>query len=302
MRRVFTFLVAILTPAGALLDWQKQQLEDNAVVRQKEAQVAAMHERAERKAEREAAELAAEKQAAKDAAAAEAAAIAAAEAAAAAVAAKKKADDEARFQARLEASAKAEAAINLYSISRDSHTYHVNQQYFLKPKSNPAFCMTVPSTILSEVSTGYRNGLAVVLSACDVNSTAQLFSYDPTSQYIHPQAHPKFSTSYCLDFEVDSKDFRPLTVFRCDKTFSSSAKPRHQAWTFANGTHLTNVGTKKCAATGTAVHAGPLYDGKAVQQYICNTNSRGQAIQEQAWIWVPLKYYKADAKSRSFVV
>jgi hypothetical protein len=109
-------------------------------------------------------------------------------------------------------------------------------------------------------------GLAVILAPCNVSDATQHFSYDPTSKYIHPEAN----VAFCLDFEFDNKDLRPLTAFRCDKTFSPAAKPRHQEWEFFNTSNIKNCGTKKCIATGGSLLAGKrglktgLYEGKAV--------------------------------------
>jgi len=135
--------------------------------------------------------------------------------------------------------------------------------------------------------------MSVLLAACNESDSTQLFSYDPTSTYIHPQE----STSFCLDFEFDQANFRPLTVFRCDKTFSKAAKPRHQEWTFANGSNIVNTGTKKCVATGTGSERnGKIYDGKAVQQYACGE------LREQWWNWVPRVWSKTVESGRAFVV
>lgn len=96
---------------------------------------------------------------------------------------------------------------------------------------------------------------------------------------------PEASTKFCLDFEFDNKNLRPLTVFRCDKTFSSKAKPRHQEWHFFNQSNIKNGATGKCVAMG---KKEKVYEGKAVQQYDC------ASIVEQFWNWVPHKWYKAQ--------
>ena len=95
------------------------------------------------------------------------------------------------------------------------------------------------------------------------------------------------STRFCLDFEFDSKNLRPLTVFRCDKTFSSAARPRHQEWEFYNASNIRNYGSGKCVAAGKQV-----YEGRALQQYDCAD------LEEQRWQWHPLKWYKAQHSGR----
>ena len=70
------------------------------------------------------------------------------------------------------------------------------------------------------------------------------------------------STKFCLDFEFDNKNLRPLTVFRCDKTFSGAAKARHQEWELFNSSNIKNYGTGKCIAMG---KKEKVYEGKAVR-------------------------------------
>jgi hypothetical protein len=86
---------------------------------------------------------------------------------------------------------------------------------------------------------------------------------------------------FCLDFDYDSKSYRPLTVFRCDRTFSTLAKAGHQKWEYVNASYIRNVGTGKCVASGKQI-----YPGKAVEQFDCAKSN------DQKWIWVPFKWYK----------
>mmetsp|Transcript_36790 Transcript_36790/g.47516 ORF Transcript_36790/g.47516 Transcript_36790/m.47516 type:complete len:91 (+) Transcript_36790:214-486(+) len=87
---------------------------------------------------------------------------------------------------------------------------------------------------------------------------------------------------FCLDFDFDNKNNRPVTLFRCDKTFSSSAKTLHQKWEFYNGSNIKNLGTGKC------LDVGSVYDGKAVEQEVCSSSN------VQSWYWVPDQWYKAQ--------
>ena len=107
----------------------------------------------------------------------------------------------------------------------------------------------------------------MILAPCNISDTTQHFSYNPISKFVHPEANAAF----CLDFEFDNKDLRPLTAFRCNKTFSSAAKPRHQEWNVFNASNIRNIGTKKCVTAGDVftttkrgVKKSKIYEGKAV--------------------------------------
>ena len=129
------------------------------------------------------------------------------------------------------------------------------------------------------------------MALCNETDESQLFHYDPSSHYIHPE----LSKTFCLDFDTDKQNNRPLTVFRCDKTFSPSAKPHHQQWAFTNNSNIKNLGTGKCITTGTGGKISTVYEGKSVMQYDC------AGIKEQFWSWVPDQWYKAVESGRSFV-
>lgn len=170
----------------------------------------------------------------------------------------KKAADEVRQDSRQKG-----LRYGAFSNSRSSPTKHETVLYFIKPVMAPKkprtpksveLCLAVPP---SDASTAYRNGQAVILQRCNTSDTSQLFSFDVYSQWLHPGGNDQF----CLDFDFDSKDIRPLTVFRCEKTFSNSAAPRHQQWGFTNQSNIKNAGTGKCIATGEQA-----YDGKAVHR------------------------------------
>lgn len=91
------------------------------------------------------------------------------------------------------------------------------------------------------------------------------------------------SRTFCLDFEIDGKANRPMTVFRCDHTFAESAKKGHQEWTWTNSSTIINSGTKKCLSAGNRV-----YDGKALESAECTTDAIDQQFK-----WVPIKWYRA---------
>ena len=80
--------------------------------------------------------------------------------------------------------------------------------------------------------------------------------FNSSASYIHPQGNWKF----CLDFDFDKENGRPLTVFRCGKTYSTAAVSGHQTWSYENKGALTNSGTGKCVASSRDV-----YQGRAAQ-------------------------------------
>lgn len=57
-----------------------------------------------------------------------------------------------------------------------------------------------------------------------VNGRTQRFSLDLQTHMIHPQN----AYDWCLDFEFDASVRRPLTLYRCGKTFSKHVKSEHQ--------------------------------------------------------------------------
>ena len=216
-------------------------------------------------------------------AAAEAAVVAEAEAAAkekmrASAAALKHAREAAAHSATLAASAEAAALLRPRSRERNSFEFHKTRQYLVRTaaenanangafssssssSSSPSssFCMSLPRADRKAAhgKRSWRNGMAVVLAPCNTSDTMQFFSHDAVSGMIHPED----SKQFCLDFDFDNKDLRPLTVFRCDKTFSRAAKPRHQSWDFSNGSAIKNRGTGSCIAVGPK----NIYDGLAVR-------------------------------------
>ena len=181
-----------------------------------------------------------------------------------AAAAAKKRNRESRAHINtLAASAEAAARMKPRANHRDSFVFHQIRQYLVKSTSAPDFCLSVPRSDRKEGERlGWRNGVAVLLAACNQSDSTHYFSFDKTSQMLHPED----SRSFCLDFDFDAKNLRPLTVFRCDKTFSSKAKPRHQTWEFFNNSNIRNRGTGKCLAIGTKT----IYDGIAVRQLTGN--------------------------------
>ena len=194
----------------------------------------------------------------------------------ASAAALKHAREAAAHSATLAASAEAAALLRPRSRERNSFEFHKTRQYLVRTaaenanangafssssSSSPSssFCMSLPRADRKAAhgKRSWRNGMAVVLAPCNTSDTMQFFSHDAVSGMIHPED----SKQFCLDFDFDNKDLRPLTVFRCDKTFSRAAKPRHQSWDFSNGSAIKNRGTGSCIAVGPK----NIYDGLAVR-------------------------------------
>lgn len=118
----------------------------------------------------------------------------------------------------------------------------------------------------ADTPSGYRNGLVPVLARC-VNSRSQRWSFDIQRKEIHPQNE----YSWCLDSDFDKGVRRPLTVFRCGKTFSKKAAADHQKWTwdFPSSGVIMNAATKRCAATGKEV-----YQGRYIQTWFCDDTNQ----------------------------
>lgn len=144
-------------------------------------------------------------------------------------------------------------------------------QFYLKPQNVSEWCWTLPK---ADTPSTYRNGLVPVLSRC-VNSKSQRWSFDIQRKEIHPQNE----YSWCLDSDFDKGVRRPLTVFRCGKTFSAKAAAGHQQWDwdFPSSGVIRNVATKRCAATGKEI-----YQGRYVQTWFCDDTN-------QHWDFVPVE-------------
>jgi hypothetical protein len=125
------------------------------------------------------------------------------------------------------------------------------------------WCWTLPK---ADTPSGFRNGLVPILARC-VGSRSQRWSFDIKLKQIHPQNE----YSWCLDSDFDKGVRRPLSVFRCGKTFSEKAATNHQQWdwTFPSSGTLKNVGTKRCAATGKLA-----YQGRYIQSWFCDDTNQ----------------------------
>lgn len=147
-------------------------------------------------------------------------------------------------------------------------------QYYLRPMNNSEWCWTLPK---ADTESGLRNGLVPVMARC-VQSKSQRWSFDLKRKEIHPQN----AYGWCLDMDFDKGVRRPLTVYRCGKTFSKKALPGHQKWDwdFPSTGLLKNVATSRCAATGKEV-----YQGRYVQSWFCSEDPDDQ--DNQYWDFVP---------------
>ena len=177
----------------------------------------------------------------------------------AAMAAEKRARESAAHEAVIAASNQAAARLRPKSNERNSFEYHKTRQYLLRSEAAPEFCLSVPRADRRAAGgkPSWRNGMAVLLAKCDLSDATQRFSQDAVSGMVHPED----SRIFCLDFDFDNKNLRPLTVFRCSKTFSRAAKPRHQSWDFQNNSNIVNRGTGNCLAVGSKA----IYEGLAVR-------------------------------------
>lgn len=134
--------------------------------------------------------------------------------------------------------------------------------YYIRPQNNSEWCWTLPK---ADTPSGYRNGLVPVLARC-VKSKSQRWSFDIKRKEIHPSN----AYDWCLDMDFDKGVRRPLTVFRCGKTFSKKADKGHQKWDWPgdmgpeSGGLLENAATKRCAGGGKEV-----YQGRYVQSWFC---------------------------------
>jgi 6-phosphogluconolactonase (cycloisomerase 2 family) len=140
--------------------------------------------------------------------------------------------------------------------------------WYLRPLNNSEWCWTLPK---ADTPSGYRNGLVPILARC-VHSNAQKWSFDVHKKEIHPQN----ALDWCLDSDFDKSVRRPITVFRCGKTFSVKADAGHQQWDwdFPNSGVLKNAATQRCAATGKE-----MYQGRYIQAWFCDDTN-------QAWDFV----------------
>ena len=135
--------------------------------------------------------------------------------------------------------------------------------YYIRPYNNSEWCWTLPK---ADTPSGYRNGLVPVLARC-VSSKSQKWSFDIKRKEIHP--HNAYD--WCVDMDFDKGVRRPLTVFRCGKTFSKKADQGHQQWLWPgkmgpeSGGLLENVATKRCAGGGKEV-----YQGRYIQSWFCD--------------------------------
>lgn len=75
--------------------------------------------------------------------------------------------------------------------------------------------------------------LVPILARC-VSSKSQRWSFDIQLKQIHPQNE----YSWCLDSDFDKGVRRPMTVFRCGKTFSQKAATNHQQVHLHTHTHF----------------------------------------------------------------
>lgn len=69
----------------------------------------------------------------------------------------------------------------------------------------------------------HPNRLVPFLARC-VGAKSQRWSFDIQKKEVHPQNE----YGWCLDSDFDKAVRRPLTVFRCGKTFSKKAASGHQ--------------------------------------------------------------------------
>ena len=139
-------------------------------------------------------------------------------------------------------------------------------QYYLRPQNSSEWCWTLPK---ADTPSGYRNGLVPVLARC-VESRSQRWSFDIKRREVHPQN----AYEWCLDMDFDKGVRRPITVFRCGKTFSKSADKAHQKWEWPGKLGpttgpLKNLATKRCAATGKEV-----YQGRYIQSWFCDDTNQ----------------------------